>query len=723
MYMRAGFQADIAFHNNGTRSGKGLSPIDDMGLIPAVMARHRDLSRLRYDFPLVLIRNSAGKDAVKPLAAIIDAACLELGDQGGAIYAHALRLEREIRVVLASHGSSSLKDLMNIASNRMLTENASLFRDSITRLQEAITTEGMVTDCNILMPCQICHHYWEAVYRQKSSHFRDLAGRFIVKLARILHADFVHSPEGLNAVNLEAAMGTTQRSTFDFDALSDLLLRTTSRKSLSENRRKRINWLLTTLESQRFYPSLTESEDQHEPYNFVFETPADAMAAYRDRLPQMVELSKALAMACLEISGEFDERYHVPFFAEYSIDNLDPDDFSLLPDYLILTHMSDIQPSQTEELLDAFAAGMRAKVLVQADDILAAPAFSGGNISPSVRSRQIVNAAIGLGEFYVFQAPGSHLPILRESLANGFAHPGPALFSVYSGGADNANKLLPPYLLAAAALESRAFPALTFDPLAGNDWPSRFHLADTPQVTENWPSYPLAYEDAEHRRIEETISFTVGDFVACDPRYFKHFACVPRENWSDAMVPLADFLAMDKRVASGKIPYLLMTDTAGVLQKVIMDEKVIQSARRTVDRWHGLQELAGLRGRSSPATGLDVNPMAAPMAAPEVLEHPEPLAPGPEAEAEAGPAHRSPDDAYIETIRCSSCNDCISLNDKMFAYDDNQQAYIKDVNAGTYRQLVEAAESCALSIIHPGRPRNLDEDGLDELIKRAEPFQ
>ena len=58
----------------------------------------------------------------------------------------------------------------------------------------------------------------------------------------------------------------------------------------------------------------------------------------------------------------------------------------------------------------------------------------------------------------------------------------------------------------------------------------------------------------------------------------------------------------------------------------------------------------------------------------------------------------------------------------MFGYDANKQAFIKDVNAGTYRQLVEAAENCQISIIHPGKPRNQNEPGLDELIKRAEPF-
>jgi hypothetical protein len=59
----------------------------------------------------------------------------------------------------------------------------------------------------------------------------------------------------------------------------------------------------------------------------------------------------------------------------------------------------------------------------------------------------------------------------------------------------------------------------------------------------------------------------------------------------------------------------------------------------------------------------------------------------------------------------------------MFGYDERKQAYIKDLTAGTYRQLVEAAESCQVAIIHPGKPRNPNEPGLDELIKRAEPFQ
>jgi hypothetical protein len=41
----------------------------------------------------------------------------------------------------------------------------------------------------------------------------------------------------------------------------------------------------------------------------------------------------------------------------------------------------------------------------------------------------------------------------------------------------------------------------------------------------------------------------------------------------------------------------------------------------------------------------------------------------------------------------------------------------------TYRELVEAAESCQVSIIHPGKRRNPQEPGLEELVARAEPFR
>ncbi len=79
-------------------------------------------------------------------------------------------------------------------------------------------------------------------------------------------------------------------------------------------------------------------------------------------------------------------------------------------------------------------------------------------------------------------------------------------------------------------------------------------------------------------------------------------------------------------------------------------------------------------------------------------------------------------DPWIETARCTSCNECTNINGRLFAYDENKQAYIADAHAGTYAQIVQAAERCPAGIIHPGDPVNLAEKGLDKWVERAAPF-
>jgi pyruvate-ferredoxin/flavodoxin oxidoreductase len=77
---------------------------------------------------------------------------------------------------------------------------------------------------------------------------------------------------------------------------------------------------------------------------------------------------------------------------------------------------------------------------------------------------------------------------------------------------------------------------------------------------------------------------------------------------------------------------------------------------------------------------------------------------------------------YIETARCTSCNECTNLNSKLFVYDENKQAYIKDPRGGPFSDIVKAAERCPAVIIHPGTPLNPKEKDLEKWIKRAEPF-
>jgi hypothetical protein len=114
---------------------------------------------------------------------------------------------------------------------------------------------------------------------------------------------------------------------------------------------------------------------------------------------------------------------------------------------------------------------------------------------------------------------------------------------------------------------------------------------------------------------------------------------------------------------------------------------------------------------------------AAPVAAPIAAATSEVAVEGAPAAAAVEAAEEAPsDEPYIETPRCTTCNECTEINNRMFTYDENMQAYIADPDAGTYREMVEAAEACQVCIIHPGKPRNPGEPNLEELIARAEPF-
>ncbi len=111
-----------------------------------------------------------------------------------------------------------------------------------------------------------------------------------------------------------------------------------------------------------------------------------------------------------------------------------------------------------------------------------------------------------------------------------------------------------------------------------------------------------------------------------------------------------------------------------------------------------------------------------------VTPAPSQAAPVPDAAPASPPAEAAKDDepltleAYIDSARCTSCNECINLNKKMFVYNGAKQAEIKDPAAGTFQQLVLAAERCPVSIIHPGSPLNPNEKDLEKWLKRAEKF-
>ena len=78
----------------------------------------------------------------------------------------------------------------------------------------------------------------------------------------------------------------------------------------------------------------------------------------------------------------------------------------------------------------------------------------------------------------------------------------------------------------------------------------------------------------------------------------------------------------------------------------------------------------------------------------------------------------------VDAVLIATPNSC-HLHDVLGAIECGKPVLCEKpmgMNVDECRQMVEAAENCQVSVIHPGKPRNPNEPGLDELLKRAEPF-
>jgi hypothetical protein len=345
---------------------------------------------------------------------------------------------------------------------------------------------------------------------------------------------------------------------------------------------------------------------------------------------------------------------------------------------------------------------------------------------------QPANLAMSLNSAYVLQSGSSSAYLMSDAISAGLKYRGPALFNVFSGLSANFPNLAP-YLVSASAAQSRAFPSFVYDPGAGENWAARFRVDGNPQVESAWPVDGFQYEDQDLQAVSEELAFTFIDFAASDKRLSGNFISVPQAKWHANMVPASEYLQLEDGETTDKVPYVLMVDGENVLHRVVVTHNIISAARRYAQAWRNLQELGGIH--NSHALALlerekeaweaekqreieeirgELGEGAEQIAAAEAPA----LEEGVEAVEVKGPI----EEAYIETPRCNTCDECTKKNPKMFAYNENKQAYIADIDAGTFRDLVESAEVCKVAILHPGKPRNPDEPNLEELIKRAAPF-
>lgn len=408
--------------------------------------------------------------------------------------------------------------------------------------------------------------------------------------------------------------------------------------------------------------------------------------------------------------------------------------------------------------------------------------------------KELALIAIAHRGVYVHQTSQAAASHLIGGVLRGLHKRRPVLINVYTpcpvehGLADDWSQHA-----ARLALESRAFPFLTFDPDAGPTYADQLSLEGNPSVEDPWPTYQLRYLDDTGAEQVIELPVTTADWAATEARFKQHFVELPAGAASDELMPFHEYLTASVETREGRTPFILALAKDRTLRRLTVSQEIVLLAEERQQFWSQLRQLAGLEiapavrdvvatsleaefavrsatlraeyeaklteMRSSypaqmarrlatslmhtaggsaavaeflaglPAAMPSTDALATSVPAPAVTATP-PVAPpvaSVAASVPAAPVEADDDDAlviepWIDSVRCTTCNECTNINKKLFAYNTEKQAIVKDATAGTFQQLVTAAERCPVGIIHPGTPLNPNERDLAKWTLRAAKF-
>lgn len=561
--------------------------------------------------------------------------------------------------------------------------------------------------------------------------------------------------------------------------------------------------------------------------NHLFQdAPSIAIGIFEGHMRKMADAFIDVRRAELLADDAYDPDEHDPDFEAFDWEQFTDEEFLLCPPVMVIGGDGAMLDIGFQNLSRLMASGKPIRVMVLDTQVYS---NTGGQACTSGYTGQVADMsaygkaqhgkeevrkelgliAIAHRGVYVHQSSQASASHLIGGVIKGLNSRRPAVFNIYTpcpvehGLADewapNAARL---------ALESRAFPYLTYDPDGGDTIPDCLSLTGNPAADERWPEYELEYVDEEGGRASMTLPVTIADWAATEARFRKHFRTIGRDDWDDeAQIAFHEYLDLDEEDREGKSPFIWTLDDGERRARLACSTEMVELAEERLGFWSQLRQLAGLevsdtvRDAVADAMEPEFEARAAKLREeyeakladlratyPRVIarrlaegllrsgnggrtvtdllseaEHAPGLKPislgadelatlggataepprapaepaGAEAESEGAvavapaPAEVEEDEEsdelviepYIETARCTTCNECTNLNAKMFKYDENKQAYIADARGGTFRELVMAAEKCPADIIHPGTPLNPKEKDLEKWVERAKPYQ
>jgi ferredoxin len=772
----------LAFHLYGRRPadvGEATGPAP----LPALLHPHRDLSRIRHDYPICL-NGSGGESAVRPLTEIVDGLLAGIAgpdDAGEQRRRSVYRLESIIRSLVNEREGEPLAVLWDCATSRLLEtsrlpdDKEKILRENVATARQALAADGDLVSCGPHTPERLLRSAMSVYWAEQITAWRDDLDLLISQLRNILNADFSQSEAAKSPEHLRESLGPAADDV-DFQAMSSVLASRPHESALSEERRSRVEMLLATLvQVQPVFANPAAGSAPPFRIDAMCESVGAALAEHESRMRLMTDFFKSVRIARLEIQNRYHGGVHDPLFAQFDHNRLTQEELALCPPVLVRLPDGGVRRDEIEPLLSSLNGTAPIKILLVLSSLHRMDGGGGYRRATIAWPARLAAMAATLPHVYVFQAPVSRASALHTGLREGLRSPGPALFCIYAPAADD-ERALPTYLTAAAASESRVFPILTFDPTKGTTLAECIDLGENLQSDQDWPAERFSYESASGEEASREIAFTPADFLFCVDRGAGDFWTVPAEWWHESMTPVHEYLEMPAEKAAGRIPYVSIVDADGHVGRTVVTRAVIDFSQQCRSFWRGMQEWGGIhnsfaarllareqerltREKDREVEAIERNyqvqldqnvgeltkaiiqriaaqligtegatlpsRIAPPSAPPRPAAAATPVAVPAEKAQAAEPEEEdaaSFDDPYIDTPLCTSCNECTRINGRMFAYNANKQAEIRDATAGAFSDLVRAAELCPVRIIHPGKPKNPSEAGLEELIKRAAPF-
>jgi pyruvate-ferredoxin/flavodoxin oxidoreductase len=476
-----------------------------------------------------------------------------------------------------------------------------------------------------------------------------------------------------------------------------------------------------------------------------------AMGIFEGHMAKMAEGFKAIKRAEMELDGSYNPSEHDDWLTYYNWQQFTDEEWLLSPPVVALGGDGAMYDIGFQNLSRMMASGKPIKVIVVDTQVYS---NTGGQACTSGFIGQVSDMAqygkvwkgkpeprkeIGLiamahRNTYVLQGSLANTSQMIEGFIDGLMAKRPALFNLYTtcqpehGVGDDLG-----VQQAKLALESRAYPIFKYNPDQGAKVDEAFDLNGNPALDQIWPTYKLKYLENGREKVME-LPMTFAEFALTEARFRKHFRQAPRDTWNDNMIPLVEFMELDEADREGLFPYIWAVDRKQRLSRVLVAKKIVESCEERRDFWIMLRGLAGIEAEPEEEVDIESKVRAEVVGKItqglwKILGEEEGGPVNIVAEPTSEPENNQKSDAtgdymapWLETEECTSCDECIKLNPRIFEYNDNKKAFIKDPNGGPYEDLVKAAEKCTARVIHPGLPADRSGKDVEKWIKRGEKF-